>query len=318
MLRLIRLEFYKLFHSRSMAILILALLLMSVMISKVSIAHTPRRELMNVYAVKISDVSDSGDVNEAMKDVKRLGYNAKESHGYYWFDSKAIGFFRSGGELYEKYKNSDFINKLEPLQMVDYIMLEADETNGYAKGIFFKALDDPSAIAFSSIIFAIFFIGLDYRKRTYNGAVYYGTCRIKILTAKIITYIFISALISLLELITAFYLYCPEVFSLPLSFTLKYMFVRICIDIGMFSCAVIFTVVFKNMFIAMGTYFLLFFMFMSNRSLIYLNPYKWNDLDIYRYGLDTDTILHNIVATVLILLVSSIVSIIIFRKAKLR
>ena len=313
MLSLIKLELYKLIHSKGIILIFILLIIMTVSIY--GFWMKSEGSVITCYAVEVKSIDDKDVIEQAIKDVNDMGYSAYKTHGVYSFDPASMPLFDQNGVLYNKYKDSEFLGKLEKKQHYDYFFMDADDNQAYEKGIFGFALLDLSAIAISSILFAAFFFGIDFHRRTYNGAIYYGVSRNKILISKIIIYILLSVLLSLIELTAAFLRYSPGVLSLPLSYTAKFLLIRICADIGILSLPIIFTVLFKNIFLSMGTYFIFILLFMSNISIINIQPFKVDYMVSWFYN---GNVLPAICISVLMIIVSTFISGYIFKKAKLK
>jgi hypothetical protein len=119
-------------------------------------------------------------------------------------------------------------------------------------------LKDNSAIAVSSIIFPIFFFGKDFKNRIFNRSVFAGKSRGQILTARLLTFLILSLLLSMAELCVAMICYIPNVFVLGTGHVLRHMFIRLIIDIGVLSMPVILQFAFRDVLKSTGIYVLLF------------------------------------------------------------
>ena len=100
-----------------------------------------------------------GDIYSLLGDG-HCDHNAGDS--YFWMTPKALELFREGGELYEKYQEYHFPERMILQQMIGGEIASPEQKNFETKWRFFWMLADPSAAYFTAVVFTAFFFGRDF------------------------------------------------------------------------------------------------------------------------------------------------------------
>ena len=109
-----------------------------------------------------------------------LGYghcdhNAGDS--YFWMTPKALELFREGGELYEKYQEYRFPERMILQQMIGGEIAPPEQEDFETNWRFYNMLTDASAASYTAVIFTALFFSIDFTRRGYQGALFGGQKR---------------------------------------------------------------------------------------------------------------------------------------------
>lgn len=314
MLSLFKLELYKLGKNRGFLLLLAALILMTIFMGWIALDRT----VDNIYLIPENYMDESGDLDSALSDLEGLGKPVYILDEYHVFNQEGFDMLRPGGALYEKYKDSAFLDELIHMQEIDGSRYAGEDENAFEKWAFTKSMQDGSAIYWSSIFLAAFFFGNDFTKRTYNGPVYFGRGRNSIFLAKLFTYCLIALLLSLLEIFITLKAFIPDYNVLPREYIARCLTLRGVMGFGTLSLPMIFTFIFKDVYKSMAAYFLFMLLFMSNRAIVDINPIQYSNSALWAMDAVSSAILLQFVIALSMIFVSSVISYMLFRRTELK
>ena len=97
------------------------------------------------------------------------------------------------------------------------------------------------------MIFASYFIGMEFKSRSFNNALYVGRSRSIVFFAKVLSYYFAVALMGLVSILLLTQFYASAVFTnLPSSYVLRCIFTRVLLDMGIMSLPMLFAFLAKG------------------------------------------------------------------------
>jgi hypothetical protein len=105
------------------------------------------------------------------------------------------------------------------------------------------------AMLIFTVIFASFYIGMDFKNRSFNNALYIGRSRVSIYLSRVVVYYFAVALMAFLSALLLTFLNATTVFQrLPASYVWRCIFQRVLLDMGIMSLPMLFAFLFRGPF----------------------------------------------------------------------
>ena len=105
--------------------------------------------------------SHNGGIAQDIYDL--IGYGQEDHTAgngmYFWMTSEALALFQEGGELYEKYQEYCFPERMVLQQMIGGEIASPEQRDFETRQRFYWLLTDPSAAYITAVIFAAFFLG---------------------------------------------------------------------------------------------------------------------------------------------------------------
>lgn len=312
-------EFRKLAHSRWMLGMMLFCVLLPSAFYRMSLEGRTEKNAFVFWDDRID--STFLEIRDALSEIATLHNPTEIMHldmsGAYWIHDVAIAALSPGGELYEKFGDYDIISKVEYVKMVDGYVFDADEEQTMPKFAVRALMADISSISFISMILPLFFFGKDFSNRTYNGALYIGYSRERILAAKLVAFLAVGMCASLIEMCMAVRI-VPYIFELPPAYLLRCFAVRLWFNMALLLIPTIFPFIFKDTARALAANIVFVMLTLSNISAI-PSGLLFPSISNAWKALDSPQQLFTMLAHTLVLPVISVTSaFILFRRADLK
>ena len=272
-------ECYKICHSKKMGMVIFLLFIMAILMFSMSIGR--KKEMVYVLFDEIHEEISQEErefYGELDGDIySLLGYghcdhNAGDS--YFWMTPKALELFREGGELYEKYQEYHFPERMVLQQMIGGEIAPPEQEDFETNWRFYNMLTDASAASYTAVIFTALFFSIDFTRRGYQGALFGGQKRKVLFQGKYLVFFLFFFSLSLAELILAMLVFIPKLWLLPTSYLVKGLFIRSLLDTGRALLFVPFAILGKSEWKAVGLAFIGAIVFMSGFAVVNLDPYQ--------------------------------------------
>ncbi len=315
-------ECYKLCHSKKLWLITSFMLLMAWGMFSVSLGW--KKEIVYVLLDETEEERDFILHNgELAGDVYTLLGPGHEAHtaenGLYLFMTpEALDLFREGGELYEKYQDYHFPERMVLQQFLGGDIAPPEQEDFEVTWRFHKMLTDTSAASYTAIIFTAFFFGLDFTRRGYQGALFGGQRRGGLLWGKYFVFFLSFFFLSFVELVLAILIFIPKIELLPAFYLLKGLFLRSLCDTGIALLGVPFVFLLKSEWKAIGVTFLATVLFRSYAAILYLDPYQFISKDYWKTCSDLRITGQAGIVTMIIFIVSGIFSVRLFQRSELK
>ena len=310
-------EFYKFFHSWKLLLLCVCLLLFTMYAYSLSTGKQVRH--VYIWEERLEDKQETWQMASRLtNDVRRYGGDANVMAGYLWMEEETMPLFEEGGALQEEWVEYDFPGTMVKRQMFDgyFAPLEQKDFGAYWKFTF--TLMDSMAIAYTGILFAVFFFGADFTGRGYNGACYAGEDRWKTFFGKYLVFLVLMAGMSLLELLLATVLYNQEIFLLPAGYVAQGVGLRILKDLGVAMLSLIFPFLCKDEIQSLVLSFACMLFFFSTRAVVSLYPYQFIARNFWETMSDSGTIAGIVGVSLALIAGVGAISCILFQRAELK
>ena len=316
-------ECYKICHSKKLWGLTMLMLVLAWLMFSYSIGW--KKEMVYVWLDETEEEKEAilavfGELKQnvvVFVGEGQIGHNAGEEKCL-WMTSKTFKLFQEGGPLYEKYVSSDFADRMVLRQMIGGELALPEEEDFEAVWKFHKMLTDPSAAAYTAIIFPAFFFGMDFLARGYQGGLFAGEKRRRLFWGKYLTFFFFFLLLSGTELLLTIGLHIPRIGLLQDSYLIKGLVMRCLRDTGRALLCVPLVFLAKSEWKAFGLSFLMMTLFMSNLSVIYLDPYQFVSVGYWKACGDVGTTWLIGAVTAVLFVISGLLSAELFQRAELK
>ncbi len=272
-------ECYKLCHSRRLWLLMALLSGITLLTFYSSIGW--KYEMVYVLLDETEEerefFSHNGCIAQDIYDL--IGYGQEDHTAgngmYFWMTSEALALFQEGGELYEKYQEYCFPERMVLQQMIGGEIASPEQRDFETRQRFYWLLTDPSAAYITAVIFAAFFFGREFTVCGYQGALFAGQKRRKIFFGNYLIFILFSLCFSIAELGLAIAVFIPKIWLLSASYIIKGLVLRSLCNTGLAMLCVVFSFLGKSEWkaIALSSFFML--AFIIRRSNININPYRF-------------------------------------------
>ncbi|NLO48410.1 MAG: hypothetical protein GX111_08850 [Clostridiales bacterium] len=105
------------------------------------------------------------------------------------------------------------------------------------------------AMLLFTMIFAPFYIGMDFKSRAFNNAIYVGRSRSVVYLSRVVTYFIAAALMAFLSALLLTVFNATSVFHMvPSSYIWRSIFLRVLLDMGIMSVPMLFAFLFRGPF----------------------------------------------------------------------
>ena len=315
-------EGYKLFHSKRQCFLIIVLLGITLLMFSASVGwkHEMVYILLDETEEEREFFSQDGHMAQDIYDL--IGYGQEDHTAgngrYFWMTPKALELFRAGGELYEKYQEYRFPERMILQQMIGGEIASPEQKDFETKWRFFWMLADPSAAYFTAVVFTAFFFGRDFVVHGYHGIVFAGQKREKIFWGKYMIFTFLMLCLFIVELGLAIVVFIPQICLLPISYIIRGLLLRSLCDTGIAMLCVVFSFLGKSEWKAIGLSGFFMLVFIIRRSRININPYQFITDAFWESCSSFNLIFQIGVVTAIIFVISGLFSARLFQQSELK
>ena len=266
MLRVFQSEIYYAFHSLIFWIFLVMMIIMSIFMTRAGMSFDGTDQAYYIWDTDGHDAELDAFAEEANTDELQNAVTYSETYGRY---SMRQALWNSPFlSVPEKYENLLGRDDLHTGYHVTYdFYMPAGEAD-FEHWALYKMSGDTAGTAFTTIFFAIFFLGKSYASRTYSAAIIHGVKRRNMILGKLLAYFAVNILFVIIEVLICFHVYAPVIFGLNKMLILKLLAIRLTYDLCLISIVAVFSVFIR---VRLGAFFACFafvFLFFSNRAIV--------------------------------------------------
>lgn len=273
MIKVFRSELYSMVHSRVVWVFMALMMLLSMLAVSVGARyHNPAERIYFVTGAR--DAELEGGLEQAMgPDWDRfVSYN--ETNGEYQMNLDKYNLLRDSGQCRYLFERSDFLHCYE-IYPERYSLDEQNIFEGWAVTNIFS---DISGSVDFWIFFAVFFFGRAYTRRGYTAGILCGVKRRDLILGRILVYVLVGALLSVIQALMSFVLFAPRVPEVYGAVVMARGFVaRLAMDLFFCGLVLVFSVFIRKPVLSFVASLGAVVFFFSNRAVILLPIYHLYD-----------------------------------------
>ncbi len=315
MFKTFRFEIYKMSHSRAFVIMFLIVFIASIVLASVGMW----KETIDVIVFSSPDNDKFTEAVQLIRDEYNMHAMYLTKHQIYSFSTDILPLLEEGGKLHERL-GWLLEQPYEEKKQINEDLYSTDMENIKEKWTLRKSIENSIGIfSFVGIVLVAFLFGREFSNRTISSPIVKGEGRTETVMGKLLSYLFLTIVLSVLHQIASMALYNPTVFSLGVGYIVRCVATCSIVHIGLCSMPIIFAFIFRDIAKSMGVYFLFNILFLSNRRIVgvdimapYLNSGLWSD------ALSFGAFLSVLFLTVAIFLISWTGSVILFNRVELK
>lgn len=253
-------------HSRVVWVFIVLMTLFSMFAVSVGARyHQPAEKAYFVTGARDAELESTMEQAFGTNWDKRLWYD--EAHGEYWMSFDDYKMLKDSEKYRYLFERSDFLHCYE-IYPERYSMEEQNIFESWAvTGIFL----DISGPIFFCVFFAVFFFGRAWTRRGYAAGVLCGVKRSDLILGRILVYVLVGALMSILQTFLAFFLYAPRVPEVyGVAVMVRGFAARLSVELFFYGLVPVFSVLIRKPILSFVASFGFIVLFFSNRAVIEL------------------------------------------------
>lgn len=260
-------------HSRVVWVFIVLMTLFSMFAVSVGAkGHHPAEKIYFVTGARDAELEGSLEQVMGPDWDKRVWYD--EKNGEYWLALNDYEMLKDSEKCRDLFERSDFLHcyKIYPER---YPLDAQNIFEGWAvTGIF----SDISGAVYFWIFFAVFFFGRAYTKRGYTAGILCGVKRRDLILGRILVYVLVGALLSVIQAFMSFVLFAPRVPEVYGAAVMARGFAaRLAIDLFFCGLVLVFSVYIRKPILSFVASFGFVILFFSNRAVIELPVFHLYD-----------------------------------------
>lgn len=317
MIKVFRSELYSMVHSRLVWVFMALMMVLSMLAVSVGARHHHPAERI-YFVTGARDVELEGGLEQAMGPDwdKRVWFD--EKNGEYRLQLSDYEMLKDSEKCRNLFERSDFLHCYE-IYPERYSLGEQNIFEGWAVTNIFS---DISGSVFFWIFFAVFFFGRAHTRRGYTAGILCGVKRRDLILGRILAYVLVSALLSVIQALMSFVLFAPRVPEVYGAAVMARGFAaRLAIDLFFCGLVLVFSVYIRKPILSFVASFGFVILFFSNRAVVSLPIFS-----LYTKALDCIVTgegfwviyLPLVVWTVAVFVVTSIASVLYIGRAELK
>ena len=266
MIKVFRSELYSMVHSRVVWIFVVLMMLFSMFATSIGAGgHQPQERVYFTTGARDEELERGLEQAMGSDWDKNVWYD--ENNGEYRMNLGKYEMLKDSEKCRYLFERSDFLHCYE-IYPERYPLNEQNIFEGWAvTGIF----EDTSGAFFVWIFFAVFFFGRAHTKRGYTAGILCGVKRRDIILGRILAYVLVGALMSVLQTFMSFALFAPRVPEVYGAAVMARGFAaRLTIDLFFCGLLLVFSVFIRKPIFSFVVSFGFVIFFFSNRAVILL------------------------------------------------